>query len=802
MLKKESIKYRSFGQLAEADYPHGNLQDDITITLRYSIERVVFLSDDLHIWLTPPPHILGSVDNVGIILDLDEQQSFTEFQKGDTIFIRTGPYEGNAVITEKIDNNTIRVSVTLPSHEVYFTDEFIACVTAPSSLRYRYNFIESDGAIDYKNHIDGQEMLMEANGLSSAVGATLILSQNGSKSHQIGSASVKCVSVVGSYKFIYEITHNTKLLPILKDSYLQSLSNGNVLDDWAGDKQYDYAYNIELLASQDNEIDKISIEGVEEGNTGSYNEHFNTNSTGFYVESKTFMVDGVQVNAIDFNKITNVTLVYKSNAQFFSTLRTEVTLLAAHDDFDNYLDTNQLYLDNFCFGRAGTSGIINMGSDYRVFTSYSQTIVDPSTLEVKFNVSLGAKTKENISKSNPKKYALFISSEANGLSVPAQVRSRDLVHISEFVETLPQSEMITTSSQFWLDPATLNEGYVALLPETFMTDDILAVSKFSYPKNTPIKLVSIKNEIIAGGSTDVVLDSTTSSVVSAPLDPNNVQIVDINTIRPLNQSYKSNLLISRGVDTATDWVFEIAFPFIVGYRDDKAITNQAIPSEVYDYGTVGNGLSSDWYRYVSAGMSIKYRVTYIFEYNSMRYSQTYEKPVNVNDYSNPEWTTKSIRLYDSLGAELIDGSTKIIKGDVTIEASFSKAILPPITDVQCYFFVAKANEDGYRTSSTYDNSFKKIIFGSLSIVSGSIVATGQLNAEDFKSDVRIWARLFEKQGDPIPPCILIAEDGTYLVHEQGGWLIPETCGELDTDQIFDSQMNYLKDSMGNRLKAL
>lgn len=801
MLKKEAIKYSSFGQSSQATFPQGNLQDEMVISLRYSIERVVFLSDDLHVWLTPPPYVLGSVDNVGVILDLDGQQSFTEFQEGDVIFLKHST-ETYHRITQKIDNNTIRVNGTIATIELSGTDQFIACVAPPRSLRYRFNFIETGTNIDYTNHLDGQEQLYEINNITTSFAYSGFMTPNGSKSHQQGSVQLKYIETINSYKFVYEIIHTVKLFPFLKEGYVQSLKNGTPLNDWEGAQQYDYAYNIELLRGEDDETDKISIEAVESGDTGSYNEHFNSGITGFSVQSISYTVDGNAVDALDYDKITNVSIVYKSDGKFLPTLRTEVTFIGIHDDFDNYLDVSQFYLENFCYCRAGTSGVLNVGTDYRVFTSFSQTIVDSSTLNISFSVSLGSKIKANLSKSEVKQYALFVTSEQNGLNVPLQVRSRDLVDIAEFVETLPVAQLINTTSQFWLDPADVASGYIWEVPETFMTDDLIAVSRFSYPKSMGIKLISVKNEIVAIGTSTVVLDSVTTSLESTPVDPFGVQIVNVNSLRPLSQSYKSTLLIGRGTDTLTEYVFDMVFPFIVGYREDKAILNQSIPSEVYDYGAVGNGLSSAWYKYVDAGMDIKYRVTYIVEYSGKRYTQSYLKPINVNDYNNPEWTSKSIKLYDSLGVELIDSGTKIIKGDVTIKASFDKASLPSITDLQCYFFIAKIGEDGYRTSSSYENTFKKIIFGSLSIVSGEVVAEGALNAEDFKTDVRIWARLFEKNADPIPPCILIAEDGTYLIKETGGWLIPETCGEIDTDQIWDSQGDYVKDSQGNRLKAL
>lgn len=803
MLKLESIKYSSFNQASQADYLHGNLQDDISIVLKYSVERVVFMSEDRRIWLKPPSYVLGSFDNEGIIFDADEQQSFTEFQEGDTIFISSGAFSGTTTIAEKIDNNTIRVTATIPSHEIYIDGEFIACTKAPSSLRYRYNFIGSDDSVSYINHLDGQEQLFEGNNILSIVGATQALAPQGSKSHQIGSALFRCYEIKNSYKFLFEITHNIKLFPILRDGYAQSLQNNTLFDDWAGELSYNYAYNIELLRGDDDEADKISIEGVEGGNTGAYNEHLNTSITGFSVQSVEYKLAGNVIDAIDYNGVTTVKIIYKSEGKFVPTIRTEVTFIAIHQDFDDYLDTNQYYLDNFCYGRAGTSGILNIGNDYRVFTDFSQTIIDVNTLEVTVKVSLGSKIKSNIEKSEPKKYALFISSEQNGLAVPLQVRSRDLVDISEFVETLPMANLINTSSQFWLDPADEEAGYIWELPETFMTDDVLAVSQFSFPKSLNLKILSVKNEIIATGTGGtVVLDSITVSLASAPLDPNGIQIPSISTLRPLNQSYKSTFLVGRGVDTATDYVFSMVFPFIVGYREDKAILNQSIPSEVYELESVGNGLSMDWFKYADAGMDIKYKVTYTIEYLGKNYSQVYEKAINVNDYDNPEWTAKSIKLYDPLGVELVDGITPVIKNTVTIKAIFDKAVLPSPSDIECYFFVAKIGEDGYRTSSTYDNSFKRIIFGSLNVVGGEVVAIGTLNSEDFKADVRIWCRLFEKNVDALPPCVLISEDGDYLIHELGGYLIPETCGEIDTDQIWDSQQNYLKDSMGNRLKAL
>ena len=803
MLKLESATYRTQGQTASANYPHGNLQDSLYCQLKFSLERVVFLSDDLHIYLTPPSYILGSVDNDRIIYQPDDIGVFEEFQVGDIIYISTGAYTATRTIQEKIDNNTLRVVESIVVSEVYATGEFIACTNIPKSARFNYNFIASEDSISYENALDNQTNTNIANNLTSIVGSTWILDNQGSLPHKLGTNVITLLEKINNYKFIITITQNIRLFPFLKNGYIQDLENNTIFDDIAGSKSYDHIFSLELLQGQDNESNKIVCESKVSGNTGAYNEHFNTGISKYSVQSIEYKLvsTGEVIQGIDYNGQTDIKIIYKSDGLFVGTLLPEVSFIVAHDDFDNYLDTSKDYLQNFGYCYVNKINAFNSGTDYSVFnTALTHTIIDADTLEITARIKLGDKIKENIDKSAVRKYALFVTCEQSGLSVVNQTRSRDLVDLAEFVETLPSIEIISTSTKFWLDPSEANTGFSGQLVETFDTDDIYAVSSFTIPKTTPIKLISIKNEVIAQGSSDVVLDSTTTVVGGSSISPEGNQIINSDVLRPLNQSYKSNLVISTDASTVTDFVYNMSYPFIVGYRDDLAINGQSIPSEMYDITQVGNGLSNDWAKYIDVGsMSIKYKVTYTFEYLGKKYNQVYQRPINVNNYDNPEWTSKSIKLYDANDVELVDGSDKFISETTTIKALFSKTPLPVIANIQAYFFVAKVNDNGYRTSSSFNNTLKKIVFGSISIVGSNIQVTGTLNADDFQSDVRIWCRIFEKESTELPNCILISENGDYLISEdEANYLVPEIC-DLDLSYIIKPDGFYIIKPDGGKI---
>lgn len=804
MLKLERATYRTQGQSATASYPHGNLQDSLYCELEFSLERVVFLTDDLHVFLTPPSYVLGSVDNDRIIYQADDLGVFEEFQVGDTIYISTAIYTGTKTIVEKIDNNTIRVAETLITHEIYGDGEFIACTNIPKSARFNYNFIATEDNISYGNVLDNQTNTGIANNLTAiSIGSTWQLINQGSNSHNLGINIFSVTEKINNYKFILKVTQNIRLFPFLKNGYVQDLESNTVFDDIAGSKAYDHIFSLELLQGQDDEANKLTYETKISGNTGAYNEHFNTGISQYNVQSIEYKLvsTGEVIQGIDYNGQTDITIVYKSDGLFTGTLLPEISFLVIHDDFDNYLDISKDYLQNFGYCHVNKVNAFNSGTDYRVFnTALTHTIIDADTLEIKARISLGSKIKENIEKSAVRKYALFVTCEQSGLSVVNQTRSRDLVDLAEFVETLPSINLITTNTTFWLDPSDVNTGFSAPLVNTFDSDDVYAVSSFSISKTTPIKLISIKNEVIAQGSSDVILDSTTTVVGGSSISPEGNQIINSDVLRPLNQSYKSNLVINTDASTATDYVYNMSYPFIVGYRDDLAINGQSIPAEMYDITQVGNGLSNDWAKYVDIGsMSISYRVTYVFDYLGKKYNQVYQRPIIVNNYDNPEWTTKSIKLYDTNNVELLDGSDKFIIETTTIKALFSKSPLPAISNIEAYFFVAKVNDNGYRTSSSFDNTFKKIVFGTLSVVGSYIQVTGTLNADDFQSDVRIWCRIFEKEEVVLPNCILITEEGdSFITEDETSYLVPEVCN-LDLSFLLKEDAFYLLKEDGDKI---
>jgi hypothetical protein len=803
-LKIEGITYGSYASIDEADFEQSNILDNKTIRIRFSLERSVFISPDNQIYLTPPIGVLESVDNVRIIYAPDDQLAFEEFQEGDEIVIS---YEGLKYYTieEKINSQTIRVATSTIPLDTFILVEpntFIACTKAPSALKYYYNFISDQDSIDYINHLDNETNLLTVSGINTTtVGYGSMLTDTGSKSHQIGSVRLDFVDRINDYKLVFEIVHRVRQYPFLKENYISLLEENKPLEDWAGDLSYSHIFNIEMLKELNVDKDKISLEYTEnKGNTGAFNESFNTGNTGFSVESVEYKVGSLVVDSIDFNQLTKVKVVYKSNGQFTGTFKTELALLGVQEDYEYYKDKTQTYEQNFCLGVAGTSGIINLSTPYMVFTEYSHTIINADTLEINAKVYLGDAIKANLNKSEVKKYLLSVTSEISSNSPSQQVRSRDIVDIAEFSENLPMLNIISTNTKFWLDPAPLNSGFEFDSADTFMTDDVQAVVEFSYPESMPIKLLTITNQVIASdGTQEIILDSQVSPVSGYPLDPFGVQLINVDQLRPLNQSYKSNTVISRGTDTSGNRVFNIAFPFVVGYREDKPILGQAAPVEFFVNGAVGNGLSSDWYKYeAETGWSIYYRVKYTYEYLGKSYSQSAVKLFTIHDYDDPEWTAKSIKIYDENDIELINGSTKFIRGNCKIVAKFSKASMPVLGDCFAYFFIARTGEDGYRTSSSYDNTFKKIIFASIQIIAGELVVTGNLDANIIASNCRIWCRIFERSENPALECVLLTEDD-YLFEEEGGqyYLQPETCEIVEADYWVDNLDNNFIDNEGN-----
>lgn len=796
----EGKKYNGYASLSEALYLHGNILDEITVKIDYSIERIYFIDDDNHLFLTPPIGVLGSSDNERIIYARDDQSAFAEFQKGDEIVINDTLGNSYYVIEKKLNDQTLLVEGPLPTAELSTTNSYIACSNAPSALKYFYNLKSDNQAIDYNSHLDGQTNLLTAENIdTSGSPYGFGMTQTGSKSHQIGSVTINFVERV-AVKLRFQIVHNFRLFPFLKDNYISLLEAGDPLEDWAGDLSYSHIFRLELLAGPNIEDDKIAIESNDDkGNTGAFDENFNTNTTGYSVESVEYKVGSQVVDSIDFNQLTSVKIVYKSNGQFIAPIKSELALLGVHEDYDYYKDPLQTYEQNFCMGIAGSSGILNFSSDYRVFTEYTHTIIDANTLEINAKVSLGSAIKANLNKSSVRRYILLVTCEKTAQLPENQKRSRDIVGISEFSENLPTLNIISTHTKFILDPATEETGFEFENADTFMTDDVVAVSRFTYPSATPIKLLTITNQVIAtDGTQTIVLDSFTSPVSGYAVDPFGAQNITVDQQRSLSQSYKTNVTINRGIDVIPNIVFDVAFPFVVGYRDDKALQSQTVPVEFYDNAEAGNGLTADWFKYVDAGWDIYYKIKYTYEYLGKSYSQEFQKLFYINDYDNVEWTAKSIKIYDEDNVELVSGGNKFIKGNCTIVAKFSKPSMPIIGNCFAYFFIAKTGEDGYRTSNVYDNSFKKIIFASLQIVSGELVATGTLDANIIGSNCRIWCRIFERTEEEALECVLITEDYYVFEAEDGNYYLqPETCEVVEAPYMVDNNDNVFISNEGD-----
>jgi len=112
-LKIDNIRYNGFASLEEALYLHGNILDEVTVKIEYSIERIYFLNEDNHLFLTPPIGVLGSSDNASVIYARDNEGAFSEFQEGEEIVINDTFGNRYYRIKEKINDQTLKVEGTL-----------------------------------------------------------------------------------------------------------------------------------------------------------------------------------------------------------------------------------------------------------------------------------------------------------------------------------------------------------------------------------------------------------------------------------------------------------------------------------------------------------------------------------------------------------------------------------------------------------------------------------------------------------------------------------------------------------------
>lgn len=696
------IKFRNVLDTTPINWLLSNVGDEILITLDISVKEFV-LSSTQNSW------IVNNQDGyipIGTSIWITGGD-FSKFNVGDTIQIFNYVVPGTVyttTISEKLSNTEIRIATNpvgwTPGQTA--TQDAISLVNPVTALYYKWNFIENDEATNYYSKVNGSVQVAEITGLNPAGGNLgLPMTFNGNPEYQIGTITVDEVSLTTTpvYSSNFKIKHLTRITPTMLYNQWDDMVSGLAPDYFLTTACLKYIFNIE---ARYNLADPNRIQFLENdtilGNTGWFNEKYNTGVTNYYLDDLSYKDNtNTSIPTVQLLATNNTTFSFKiknvTDAPFVSgSTKLVVNFCKAPNDETEYQNNGRDLRHNFVWDSALltaslTPTAIN-GDSYsdlglRSLSNLKATIVSASEILVEGKFEFAQQGIDVFEESDEPRYMFWVSIQNHALTGANSDRVNVKVDFNKcYYQTLfpnlitwqtnkiiPHFENSFTSTYIDYDSKFAEDelvGYNEIKVEseplvtsfelTKYTAKVIAVN--SVTGNEFVleqKSINLPNSLIAYGQQSFSLS------VAMPYH------VPATEIRKKMIAESVNIVIPNIV---TETYFRFAYPFFA--RWEYWIELLGADTDFFDSTKPHNNLNNDYQKYSTASYGGDWVLYYECDISA-----------KVNGLPASYTNRQSLKLYDrnlspvDEGANIINCTidTLDITGNPLIDGSGNKYIL-------------------------------------------------------------------------------------------------------------------------------
>ena len=771
---------------------------------------------------------------------------FSKFRIGDNIQITnylTNTVAGTANIIDKLSDSEIQLDANPAgwTHNQSGNQDVFSVTEAITALNYSWNFIENNEATNYFSKVDGSVQIASITGLAAAgAGTNKPMTFNNDVPYQIGSIVVDEIGLSTNpiYESKFKIKHTTYVTPIL------------LAQDW-DDIQADIAptifFNTNCLKSvfyyeaRYNLTDPNNIQSLVKddilGNTGWYNEKFNSGLTNYsvgnlnYTDSAavpipTALLDGTNYTEFTFD-ITNTV-----DSPFVATSTKLVLNFAkAPNDASEYTANGRDMRHNFVWDSAlltcAVAPLAVNGDNYadnslRSISNLKATWISNSIIRVTgqlvFSGAPGG-SEEVFNESDEPRYIFFVSIQDHTKTGLLTDRVTLKIDASKFYFVTEFPNLVTFSSKLIPhEVADYTTGFTQR--DTYTEDELVGfstITKNAEPLVTSFELTKATYKIIAYNTTSLqqfTLESKSIILPSAPVVSGN-QFIDIElpkNIRVPSTEIRKNVVFKTG--SAAN-IYNAAYPFLQRWEYwVQALTANPL---FFDNTKSLNNLNNEWHHYDTfksgSDWELRYKIELDTKVNGLNATYSdYKRYESYPENMAGESITATIKTYTQSGTELVDASFNryILGYDYTrVEARFTSRNI--LVDPQCVLGIEVYEQGGVtgkrRMSSIYVSDsdtffipltgFTKV---KMTAISASIVkaeADNDYNTIQSLIGNLIW-KLSARAYKMTPPSIGIT-DGYGYFKTQDVYLIAENPIDEDTIVLDPLQINCCEDLVWNVL---
>ncbi len=668
----------SFGN-AVTNFPLANNGDKLTITQDITVSECAISSEDTPFIFNYLPGMIGSFwvyhsgggfENIKVGDVLESKNYITGALGTATINV-----------IDKLNAFHIRLDVDITgsmASDYSSADVILNLKTPITALKYFYNFLENSASNDYASKVDGsiQRLLADSilctqtqtsgvlvigqkyyisdynpgddftnvggenvtGTIFTATGTAPTVYSNGStlnkaydmefqgaKPYQTGSAIIVMMGLNTTtiYGQKFKIIHYTKLTPFfLSDQYID-LQNGIRPLYFQNTECLKYIQKLEAYYNYNDPNRILTYESSEDinlnfiGNTGGFNENFNSGVTNYYVDSITYTnASAEEIDTLELTtNETDVEIVIKNMVDTpFSNNNTKFTLNFCRAPFDaiEYQNNTKTLDQNFTFdsvlntvGSASVNGD-TYGTIWQVLKNVSATFTSSGEIVINAKVAFDANVLNEISQSDEFRYLLWVSVQDHAKITLNSDRVALLADVNTFFVDASDPGLVENTTLFLEHPYSNfdTEGIPELAAK--VEDEVSVLSRFYVDKfgreSDTIVITNIETKIVARNSNgdEFTLDSYSLNMVNMPVYGGNQYV---NQVTPrvfhIEESVRKDIKIVRrsDLDSGLKYYYDVRFPFIVRWEDwiQKANVN----GDFFDTSELQNGLNNQWYRFAN-----------------------------------------------------------------------------------------------------------------------------------------------------------------------------------------------------------
>lgn len=723
---------------------------------------------------------------------------FADFKSGDTIIVQnTTSNNGTYTNIVKINDYVIRVNSPLTLEgstvgEIYLMKTY-------TSVEYLYNLVENSDPATFESKIDSSTQKFVANNISTSF---VPMSPQGYKSWYLGDVEIKRTSVSATYKNVFQLVQTIYITPLfLKEQTLDTFPdyflNNNCL-------RHVFQINAKPTATDNTRVQSILFDS-EQGNTGWFDENYNTGVTNYSISNLTYTrvsdsatLQGVQLSDTEVTEV-QFDIDNTTDTPFASS---PATILVANfinvpfNDSD-YKQTSTELDYNFSFDRVKNFvGIAPQDGDFgRAIKDFEITFVNSGKVTVNFKIDFDTDTYNRIVSMDEAKYLLAISVQDRTLSPDVSDGVTLAISYDDYFVDLGLEDAVVVDEEVYIEHPFQNKIDGVTTLDSFLEDEIVGYKRFKIDTSLASDTFTI-SEVRAGIKSS---DSTNSFKLSEyKLNTQNSSIVNgfdyIDSSQTIPFKAPSSELVTKFSlkrDIASDasplYYFDLYFGWI--NRWEYWLKNTDINSDFFDIAEPNNGLNDNWERYDSLGYSLYFFVEFDLTIDGQTQTLVFDSPFTVNDYnSNADWDNEDIKTYDSDSNQLINGADEYILGyertKVVSEFEWVGAGTAPLTTevdiimrLEGYEVGGQFNSTRFTSarSSTTNTQWVSIdLSNKVVITSAGNILYGTAEIDNFAlqnfSEYSITARIYDKRN--LENCLL-KENGDEIYQENNDCILTE-----------------------------